>query len=91
MNAKVTYAKDEYGDWLFSTGQRVAKYQGTQLWGRGSTGWYITEADGEFKGIKFDSFKDAKEFIIQRANPMQYTEIVLERSAKTLAKYAQTI
>lgn len=85
----VTFSKDEYGDCLASTGQRIAKYRGTELWGRGSTGWYITEVDGEFKGIKFDSLKDAKMFIIRRNNSGQYAELVMQNVVKTIATFSK--
>lgn len=89
MTQTVTFGKDEYGDCLASTGERIAKYSGTELWGRGSTGWYITEVDGEFRGIKFDTQTEAKRFLIRKHNPMQYTEMVLAESAAILAKYGK--
>lgn len=77
----VTFSKDEYGDCLASTGERIAKYRGTELWGRGSTGWYITEVNGEFLGWKFDTLRDAKNSIIRRHNPMQWIEATIKTFA----------
>lgn len=85
----VTFSKDIYGDCLASTGERIAYYRGTELWGRGSSGWYITEVDGEFFGIKFDSQKDAKRHLIRKHNSIQYIEIVIAESTQILAKYAK--
>lgn len=69
---EVTFKKNNLGDWVASTGERINHYDGKELWGRGSSGWYITEIDGEFRGIKHDSFKDAKEYLIERHNPTQF-------------------
>lgn len=85
----VTFSKDEYGDYVASTGERIGKYEGSELWGRGSSGWYVTEVNGEFWGVKHDSLKEAKHYIIRRHNIMQLAGIVLEESAKTLAKYSK--
>jgi hypothetical protein len=72
---KVTFGKDEYNDCLASTGERIAKYESSQLWGRGSGGWYITEVDGQFLGNKFDSLKDAKMHLIRKYNPEQFSHL----------------
>lgn len=88
---EVTFSKDVYGDWVASTGERIGHYDGVQLWGRGSTGWYITEIDGEFGGWKFDTLRDAKLSVIRRHNPMQATKIVLDSADKVLARYRETV
>jgi len=89
METTVTFTKDVYGDYIASTGERIGKYDGSQLWGRGSSGWYVTESDGEFRGIKHNSLREAKEYLMRRHNPMQYTEMVIKRVDATLAKYAK--
>ena len=82
MNAEtsaVTFKRDEYGDVIASTGERIAKYNGRELWGRGSTGWYITGAEGEFNGIKFNTQAEAKNYLIRIHNPAQYIELVIAK------------
>jgi len=76
MTQTIGFTKDEYGDYVATTGERIAKYRGAELYGRGSSGWYITEVGGEFFGSKHDT--------------VQYIEIVIAESAAVLAKYAQT-
>jgi hypothetical protein len=90
MTQTIGFTKDEYGDYVATTGERIAKYRGAELYGRGSSGWYITEVSGEFFGIKFDTLTDAKRHLIRKLNTMQYVEIVIAESAAVLAKYAQT-
>jgi hypothetical protein len=75
----VTFSKDEYGDCIASTGERIAKYESSELWGRGSGGWYITWANGELWAEKFLSQKDAKNFLIKKHNPIQYVEAVIAK------------
>ncbi len=84
--AKVTFSKDIYNDTIASTGERIGFYKGEELWGRGSTGWYITEVDGEFGGWKFDTLKDAKNYLIRKHNPMQYTKMIIEKIENKSAK-----
>lgn len=90
MTQTIEFKKDQYGDYIATTGERIAKYRGAELWGAGSSGWYITEADGEFYGIKFGTLTDAKRHLIRQNNSIQFTEMVLAESAAALAKYAQT-
>ena len=73
----VTFSRNEYGDCVASTGERVNKYKGSELWGRGSSGWYITSAEGEIWSVKFDTLKEAKNFLIRKHNPIQYVESVI--------------
>lgn len=82
----VTFSKDIYGDWVASTGERIGHYNGTELWGRGSTGWYITEVDGEFRGWKFDTLRDAKLSVIQRHNIEQAAEVSFAKTAQMIGK-----
>ena len=89
MTQTVEFKKDEYGDYISSTGERIGKYRGAELWGPGSTGWYITEVDGEFRGIKFDTLTDAKRHLIRKHNQMQYTELVIAETDAILAKYGK--
>lgn len=63
----ITFTKD-LGDYVASTGERIGFYKGTELWGRGSTGWYITETNGDFRGLKFDTLRDAKFYLVRRNN-----------------------
>lgn len=82
----VRFSKDSYGDYIASTGERIAYYNGTELWGRGSSGWYITEVDGEFRGWKFDTLRDAKHSVIRRHNVEQAAEISFAKTAQMIAK-----
>ena len=82
----VTFSKDSYGDYIASTGERIAYYNGTELWGRGSSGWYITETNGDFRGWKFDTLRDAKYYIIKRHNVAQAAEIHFAKTAEMIAK-----
>ena len=66
--------KNQHGkEWLASTGELIGWYSGSELWGRGSSGWYVTEINGEFFGIKFNTLRDAKEFLVKRYNLLQLT------------------
>lgn len=70
---EVTFSKSkEHSGWDASTGEAINLFSAKQVYGRGSRGWYITEANGDFDGIKFDSLADAKLFIIRRHNTKQY-------------------
>ena len=84
----VTFTNKGSKEWAASTGELIGFYPGTELWGRGSTGWYITEVNGDFGGYKFNSLADAKEYLIRKYNHEQYVELVLEKTAKTIAKFS---
>lgn len=81
----VTFTKGS-GDYVASTGERIGFYNGTELWGRGSTGWYITEVNGEFRGIRFDRLWEAKFYIIKRHNIEQAADIHFAKTAELIAK-----
>ena len=75
MAQTITFRKDEYNDYMASTGERIAKYESSELWGPGSGGWYITEVDGQFLGNKFNTLKDAKMDLIRKYNPEQFSHL----------------
>ena len=96
--AKVTFTNQGAKEWSASTGELIGFYNGTELWGRGSSGWYITEVDGEFRGIKFDTLREAKGFLAQRYDVVQGAEFrlqamksLLNKTEKTLEKYYASI
>lgn len=88
---QVTFTKNIYNETQASTGETIGFYKGTELWGRGSTGWYITEVNGVFRGIQFYTLREAKEYLIRKHNPIQYTEIVIAETDKVLAEYAESV
>ena len=75
MTKIITFVKDDFKEYVASTGERIAKYESSELWGRGSAGWYITEVDGQFLGNKFNSLKDAKMHLIRKYNPEQFSHL----------------
>ena len=85
---KVTFTNQGSKEWAASTGELIGFYPGTELWGPGSTGWYITEINGDFGGYKFNTLTDAKEYLIKKYDFAQYVELVMEKSAKTISKFA---
>ena len=85
----VTFTNQGGKEWAASTGETIGWYAGSELWGRGSTGWYITEVNGEFRGIMFDTLRDAKEFLVRKYNTQQYAELVMAKVDKTIASFAK--
>lgn len=84
---EITFKRNDLGEHVASTGHFIAYYKGTELWGRGSSGWYITETDGTFRGIKYDSLTEAKYALIRRLNPIseQFSDLLSNRIEKALA------
>ncbi len=84
---EITYTKNTAGEYIASTGEMVAYYKGENLWGRGSSGWYITEQNGEFRGNKFDKLADAKYFIARRHSFISedFSKYLAARVMKALA------
>lgn len=96
--AKITFKNEGGREWSASTGELIGWYSGSQLWGRGSSGWYITEVDGEFKGIKFDTLTEAKRDLARKYDPQTAADLtwymahrLLKRVEKTQANYYASI
>lgn len=83
---KVTFTNQGGKEWLASTGELIGWYSGSELWGRGSTGWYITEVNGEFRGIMFDTMRDAKKFLVTRYEIKAQVEAEIAEFKQELAK-----
>ena len=82
----VTFRKAvEEDGYLASTGERIAFYSSMEMYGIGSRGWYITEANGDFSGIKFDSLRRAKMFLIRRHNLEQYWDFKIASMPKKVS------
>ena len=83
----ITFKKDG-SDYAVSTGERIGFYKGTELWGRGSTGWYITEVNGDFRGIKFDTLAEAKFYLVRRnnRNSEQFSQMLSAKVERVLRK-----
>ena len=86
MENVIEFKKNEQGEYLASTGEFIGYYKGTELWGRGSTGWYITETNGDFRGIKFDTLAEAKYHLVRRHNPTseQFSKMFAEKINRAL-------
>lgn len=85
---KVTFKKStELRGYVASTGESIEYITSKQFGFGGTTGWYIAEADGSMTYNRFATLEEAKTVIIRRHNPMQYTEMVLDRTEKILAKH----
>lgn len=80
----VTFTKQAKGQYVASTGEQIGFYQGTELWGRGSSGWYITEINGDFRGLKFDSLLDAKYHVMKRHNIVQAAQVHFAKIAESV-------
>lgn len=87
MTETITFVKD-CGDYVASTGERIGFYKGTELYGRGSTGWYITETNGDFRGIKFDTLADAKFYLVRRnnRNSEQFSQMLSAKVERVIGK-----
>ena len=89
MNA-VTFSKaTETNGYVASTGEVIEYITSKQFGIAGATGWYITEVDGEMSYNRFATLKDAKKSIIRRHNVIQYAELVMNESQKTLTEYTK--
>jgi hypothetical protein len=88
MENVIEFKKNEQGEYVATTGEVVAYYKGTELWGRGSTGWYITETNGDFRGIKFDTLSDAKFYLVRRnnRNSEQFSKMFSAKVERIIAK-----
>lgn len=83
MTTVIFKKSTEHSGWDASTGEAINLFSAQQVYGRGSRGWYITESDGSFSGIKFDSLADAKMFLTRRHNPELWMQI---KTAQILEK-----
>jgi hypothetical protein len=70
---------------------KITKNQDPEMFG--SVNWYFQDADQHADDSAFLSYADIKKYLMQahdrKFGTMEYTELVLAETAKTLAKYAK--
>lgn len=88
---EVTFKKaTETNGYVASTGELIEFITSKQFGIAGTTGWYITEVNGEMTYNRFATLKNAKYAVIRRHNIIQAAEITFANAEKVLAKYNST-
>lgn len=65
---KVTFKKISKGAYEASTGEKIEFLTSSDWQIAGASGWYITELNGEFRGNRNETLRDAKLAIAIRYN-----------------------
>lgn len=65
---KFKVTKQQAGIYITCCGDEIQYYTSSEFGLPASNGWYITQANGNFNGDRFESLKEVKNFLIRYHN-----------------------